>query len=711
MYYFQKDLTKNFESEITYRMNQDMDPCSDFYEFACGGYRQKTLIPNGYPKWNDVMQTLDSIYSTIKDLLENPHTKYEGLAERQAKIYFDSCLDKTNIRKKLQGKPLKKLLDIYGGWDLYNVYKKPSPFIDASSTTKKIRYPEKGFPDKFNSVFFRLNIFPDPKNSSRNIFFIFKGELTLPSKYYYDGSDLYNSTLKYMTKIGNLLQKKSTISKYMNMQDKIILNLHAINKSDSEIQKEREKQKSQLTNIMSNVLQLERLIAKITPPLTLDDAKYQSLEELDKNFDFMNWTSFVNQIFEPLNISISADHQFWVTSISYMEELTSLIKQYLNEPNSSRILHHYIMWHKIRPLTPYLSKKFSNDPKVKNNTIPRWKLCLEEFPIFMNFPLSSLYLKSNFYSRDKLKLKGMVDMIKLAYKKSLQDLNWMDKTTQARSIAKVNAMKLKIGYPDYIINPNELDKDYRGLNMRKNSYFKNYLKQDIASHLSKLKTLFEATDKKRYYLPPHFVDAYYSWPENDITFLAGLLQQPFYDSTYPDTYLFGAMGNIISHEISHGFDTIGLKYDEKGNVNQWWTNESIKIYEEKINCYREQYSNYSIDKHQLNFNQTLGEDIADNEGLSITLQAWKSYQAMNKSAIYSSKSNITDDQLFFIAYAQIHCEKQTIENQLLEIISCFHSPKKYRINGVVSNLKQFSKAFSCSANAKMNPPNKCSLWI
>ncbi|CAK9294803.1 unnamed protein product [Gordionus sp. m RMFG-2023] len=692
-------------------MNQDIDPCTNFYEFACGGYMQKTSIPTGYSKWNDVFQILDSIYSTIKDLLENPNTKYEGMAERQAKIYYDSCLDKTNDRKKLQGIPLRKLLDIYGGWDLLSVNKKPSPFIDASSTSKKIRYPKKGFPDKFNSVFFRLDILPDPKNSSRNLFHILRTESTLPGKDFHNGSVLYNSTLKYMTNIGNLLQKKRIISKYMNMNE-IKLKLHDINKTDTEKQKEQKKQMNkQLTNIMSTILELERLIAKITPPLTLDDAKYQSLEELDKNFDFMNWTSFINQMFDPLNISISADQLFWVTSISYMKELTSLIKQYLNQPNSSRILHHYIMWQKIRPLTRYLSKKFSNDPKFINNTVPGWKLCLEEIPIFMNFPISSLYLKSNFYSSDKLKLNGMVDMIKLAYKTSLQNLNWMDITTKARSIAKVDAIKLKIGYPDYIIIPKELDKDYRGLNMKKNSYFKNYLNQDIASHLNKLKRLFEPIDKERYYLPPHFVDAYYAWAENDITFLAGLLQKPLYDRTYPETYLFGAIGSIISHEISHGFDNNGRKYDEKGNLNQWWTNESIKIYEEKINCYGEQYSHYSINKTQLNFNKTLGEDIADNEGLSVTLQAWKSYQAMNKSAIYSSKSNISDDQLFFLAYAQIHCEKQTMENQLLEIISSFHSPKIYRINGVVSNLKQFSKAFNCSTKAKMNPPNKCSLWI
>ncbi|XP_065315149.1 endothelin-converting enzyme homolog [Gordionus sp. m RMFG-2023] len=590
-------------------MNQNMDPCTDFYEFACGGYMQKTTIPTGYPKWDHAMQIADSIYSTIKDLLgnikkgkkdeKNPYTKYEGMAERQAKIYYDSCLDKTNIRKKLQGKPLKDLLDLYGGWDLLNVNKKSSPFIDASSTLKKIRYPDKGFPNKLNSVFFSLDIHIDPKNSSRNLLYIFTGDL--PNKDHYDNSDHYNSTLKYMTKIGNLLRKKRNVFKYLKMHDKNIkFNQHAINKSGhTQRQKKRKKQKrSQLREAMANVLELEELIEKITPPLAIDDANYQSLKELDKNFDFMNWTSFVNQIFEPLNISISADQLFWVTSISYMKGLTSLIKQYLNEPNSSRILHDYIMWHKIRPLTSYLSKKFSDDPNVKNNTIPNWKLCLKEFPTFMNYPISSLYLKSNFYSKDKLKLKGMVDMIKLAYKRSLQDLNWMDITTKARSIAKVDAMKFKIGYPDYIINPNELDKDYRGLYIEKNSYFKNYLNQDIASHINKLKTLFEPIDKERYHLPPHSVEAYYSWSENDITFLAGLLQKPFYDSTYPDTYLFGAIGSLISHEISHGFDNIGREYDEKGNLNQWWTNESIKIYVEKINCYREQYSNYSINKHQ-----------------------------------------------------------------------------------------------------------------
>ncbi|CAK9294809.1 unnamed protein product [Gordionus sp. m RMFG-2023] len=235
--------------------------------------------------------------------------------------------------------------------------------------------------------------------------------------------------------------------------------------------------------------------------------------------------------------------------------------------------------------------------------------------------------------------------------------------------------------------------------------------RNIASHLNKLKKLFEPIDKERYFLPPHLAEAYYSWSENDITFLAGLLQKPYYDITYPNTYLFGAIGSLISHEISHGFDNNGRNYDEKGNLNKWWTNESIKIYQEKINCYQKQYSNYSINSHKLNFEQTLGEDIADNGGVFISLQALKSYQAMNKSAIYSSKSNITDEQLFFLAYAQIYCSKETLENQLLEITIDLHSPKKYRINGVVSNLKQFSKAFNCSAKANMNPLNKCTLWI
>ncbi|CAK9294461.1 unnamed protein product [Gordionus sp. m RMFG-2023] len=434
----------------------------------------------------------------------------------------------------------------------------------------------------------------------------------------------------------------------------------------------------------------------------------------------MNWTRHINQFFEFHNISLPADQVFWVKSISYMEYMNSLIKLNINETHKTRTFHDYIMWHAVEPLISHLSKKFrdARDPVLmaddikdyEDVAVPAWKKCLYKFPTFMQFPLSSLYLKSNFNSSDKLKVEGMVDYLKMAYKETFRNLDWMDEITKNRSMEKVDAIRAKIGYPEYIVDPNELDKDYEGLYMRDDTYFKNYVSQRSASDLQEIKKLFAPVDKKRWSVLPHTFNAFYSFSANEIYLPAGILRKPFYDKTYPDSYQFGTIGSVITHEIGHGFDVEGRKYDKNGNRNLWWTNKSIEAFVKKAVCYIYQYSNYSINGNKLDGRQTLRENIADNGGVAISLKALKSYQARKRRDEYPFKSDTIEDQLFFLAYAQSYCSKDTPEALYEKIISYSHSPGKYRVNGVLSNFKQFSEAYNCSAKSAMNPPNKCTIW-
>ncbi|XP_065316933.1 endothelin-converting enzyme homolog [Gordionus sp. m RMFG-2023] len=479
---------KSFDMiQLTSWMNQSMDPCTDFYEFACGGYIQKTSIPSGYNRWDQISAISESILLTIKDILgdyssskgnnkwlgreiimselscvrisnnKNPHTKYEARAERLAKTYYDSCMDKNIIREKLGGKPLTDLLDLYGGWDVLNVDNKPSPFIDESSNLKK-----------------------DPKNSSKYILCIYPGQVAPPYDDDYEGNATfinlkrYDAYLKYMLNVGNLVVTSSGFPKERR------LNQHDSNLTRYTLGREEHRQtpiNNQLKTVMSNVLKFEGHLSNITPSSmdleTIDESNYvlMSLKELDNNFDFMNWTKYINQYFEVHNISMPTNQVFWVTSISYMEKMNSLIKRSLNEMGISRVLHDYIMWHNVKPLTPYLSKKFGDavNPVLKAHNIknyekiPAWKKCLENFPTFMKFPLSSLYLKSNFDSSDKIKVEGIVDSLKMSYKDAFRNLDWMDETTKSRSMEKVDAINVKIGYPEYIVDSKELDKDYEGV--------------------------------------------------------------------------------------------------------------------------------------------------------------------------------------------------------------------------------------------------------
>ncbi|XP_065321082.1 endothelin-converting enzyme 1-like [Gordionus sp. m RMFG-2023] len=591
-------------SEITFLMDQSIDPCTDFHKYACGGYIESTSIPDGYNEWNRYTQNYEEILLIIKNLLENPDTKYEGEAERQAKIYYDSCIDTANTREQLQGNPLIDQLELYGGWDVINADNKPSPFIDESSGFKQIIFPDRGFANDPELFSVDLNI--DPKNSSRYLLTISVGKLTLPNKDIYEvnatlkNQVLYDAYLKYMTNVGKLLISNSQdVSKECDLQEKEI-NV-SCNDINGDLQSEEGQQKQiddQLKEVMSNVLEFESDMAKITPPLktlyTFEESRYvvMSLKELDEKFDFV---------------------------------------------------------------------------------------------------------------------EGMVDLIKVAYKERLTNLDWMDDLTKIKSVDKVDSLKVKIGYPEYVVDPVKLDQDYQGLDMQKDTFFKNFFSQKRVKEVNEFKRVFKPVDKERWFLPPHTVNAYYDPSKNEIVFLAGILRKPYYDKAYPDAYLFGAIGSIIAHEITHGFDDNGRQYDKDGNVNLWWTNKSIESFVEKTNCYKDQYSDYSIDDHKLNGQLALGDNIADNGGVAISLQALKNYPTKNKIAT-SSISSMTDDQLFYLAYAQAYCSIETPEALYLQIKTDFHSPNKYRIIGVVSNLKEFSEAYNCPANSNMNPIKKCTLW-
>ncbi|CAK9294575.1 unnamed protein product [Gordionus sp. m RMFG-2023] len=258
---FLKDSANTFNIYVTSKMNKNIHPCVDFYEFACGNYIRDTSISNRYRDWTIRSQIGESLLLNIKSILENPHTKYEGMAERQAKIFYDSCVDKANIRETLEGQPLIDLLELFGGWDILNMDNKPSPFIDESSNLKKLRYPDAAFTENWKTGFFEITTEIDPQNSSKYLFNIKVAiQLTLPISTYqiYNRVNIkfYNAHLNYVKNIGNLLLLD--INKRLNHSD-IRRNLFSRNKKWID---------NQLHIVMVNVLLFEKYIALVNNNVT-----------------------------------------------------------------------------------------------------------------------------------------------------------------------------------------------------------------------------------------------------------------------------------------------------------------------------------------------------------------------------------------------------------------------------------------------------------
>lgn len=267
------------------------------------------------------------------------------------------------------------------------------------------------------------------------------------------------------------------------------------------------------------------------------------------------------------------------------------------------------------------------------------------------------------------------------------------------------------------------------LDFQEDEYFENNIKVNMFSLRKNLERKISSPNKTEWEMTPPAVNAYYAPTKNQIVFPAGILQAPFYDVTFPKSLNFGAMGVVMGHELIHAFDDQGREYDKEGNLHQWWRNKTLWHFVQRIQCYIDQYSNYTIDDvgthvapgdpdddedgHEvvhLNGKQTLGENIADNGGLKAAFHAYESWIANHEPELPLPGINMTSKQLFFMGFAQVWCSVNTKEALRLQVLQDPHSPSIFRVIGTLSNSEDFAKEFNCPKGSRMNPENKCDVW-
>jgi endothelin-converting enzyme/putative endopeptidase len=335
----------------------------------------------------------------------------------------------------------------------------------------------------------------------------------------------------------------------------------------------------------------------------------------------------------------------------------------------------------------------------------RWKRCVDGADRALGEALGQRYVEATFGAEGKERMLKMVDALEVSLDQDIQGLPWMTEATKKQAKVKLQAIRNKIGYPD-------VWRDYSSLTIVQGDLMGNFLRANEFEAKRDINKIGKPLDRKEWGMTPPTADAYYSGSRNEIVFPAGVLQPPFFDKSMDDAVNFGSIGLGIGHELTHGFDDQGRKFDPQGNLRDWWTADDATEFEERASCVADEYSSFTvIDDLKLNGKLTLGENIADNGGARIALSALERLIAEDKTGKSAQKiDGYTPEQRYFLGFARVMCEKQRPEFARMLVSVDPHSPGNYRVNGVVENMPEFQKAWGCKAGQAMVSANACRVW-
>jgi endothelin-converting enzyme/putative endopeptidase len=394
-------------------------------------------------------------------------------------------------------------------------------------------------------------------------------------------------------------------------------------------------------------------------------------------------------------------------NVSQPEFMKAVQAELTSEPLDA--LKAYLRFHLISATAPYLAHNIEQvnfdfySKTLRGIAVepPRWKTCVRAVDRNLGEALGQEFVARTFSADMKAKTQLMTEQIETAMGDEIKGLDWMSAETKAEALRKLHAIRNKIGYPANW-------RDYSALEVKRDDYFGNVLRSYRFEDARQWNKLGKPVDLNEWGMTPPTVNAYFNPQMNDINFPAGVLQPPLYDPKLDDAPNYGNTGATIGHELTHAFDDEGRQFDAKGNLRDWWTPADAKGFEERINCVRDQYAQYVIvDDIHINSKLTSGEDVADLGG---TLLAYIAWQRQEEGKTLQNVDGFTPDQRYFIGMAQWACENDRPENLRVSAITNPHSPGFARINGVVSNMPQFQKAFSCKAGQPMVHTPTCRVW-
>ncbi|XP_054940104.1 endothelin-converting enzyme 2 isoform X7 [Physeter macrocephalus] len=467
---------------------------------------------------------------------------------------------------------------------------------------------------------------------------------------------------------------------------------------------------------MQQVLELEIQLANITVPQDQrrDEEKIyhkMSIAELQALAPSMDWLEFLSFLLSPLELGDS--EPVVVYGMDYLQQVSELINR--TEPS---VLNNYLIWNLVQKTTSSLDRRFESAQEklletlygTKKSCTPRWQTCISNTDDALGFALGSLFVKATFDRQSKEIAEGMISEIRTAFEEALGQLVWMDEKTRQAAKEKADAIYDMIGFPDFILEPKELDDVYDGYEVSEDSFFQNMLNLYNFSAKVMADQLRKPPSRDQWSMTPQTVNAYYLPTKNEIVFPAGILQAPFYARNHPKALNFGGIGVVMGHELTHAFDDQGREYDKEGNLRPWWQNESLAAFRNHTACMEEQYSQYQVNGEKLNGRQTLGENIADNGGLKAAYNAYQAWLRKHGKEQQLPAVGLTNHQLFFVGFAQVWCSVRTPESSHEGLVTDPHSPARFRVLGTLANSRDFLRHFGCPVGSPMNSGLLCEVW-
>ncbi|CAG6007790.1 unnamed protein product [Menidia menidia] len=632
-----------------------IQPCQDFYSFACGGWLRRHGIPEDKLSYGIITAIGEHNEEKLQRLLLEP-VRRQGphSAERKVKEFYRSCVNIQEIDKLGSG-PMTEVIGSCGGWDLEGAPQGAAGWETAGGSHRpdfnELLYRTQGVYS--TAVFFSLTVNVDDKNSSRNAIRIDQEGLTLPERSLYLGQD--EDSVKIL-------------AAYKALMERLLSMLGAHN----------------ATKMSKEIIQLETQLANL------------------------HWKRLLDRIFHD---NFPEDEEIVVLATDYIRKVSDIIGD-----SQKRVLHNYMLWRIVAALSEHLSTafrstihEFSREIDGTEQQLELGRLCLTQANKHFGMALGSLFVQQHFSSQSKAKVQELVEDIKHSLDLRLQELDWMDETTKEAAKAKLKHMMVMTGYPDYLLKPELIDQEY-GFDVDEKTYFKNILNSIKFNIKLSVKKIHEEVDKTAWLLPPQALNAYYLPNKNQMVFPAGILQPTLYNPDFPQSLNYGGIGAIIGHELTHGYDDWGGQYDRHGNLKQWWTEESYRKFQKKAECIVKLYDNFTVYTQRVNGRLTLGENIADMGGLKLSYYAYQKWVREYGPERPLPGLKYTHEQLLFIAFAQNWCMKRRSQSIYLQLLTDKHAPEHYRVIGSVSQFDEFARVFHCPKGSPMNPVDKCSVW-